>query len=57
MLMPLNPLLQKIKRGEIKMKKLSCPTKKIRQYVLAIFIYLAIVITLLFTIIRIKTKI
>ena len=39
------------------MKKLSCPTKKIRQYVLAIFIYLAIVITLLFTIIRIKTKI
>lgn len=57
MLMPLNPLLQEIKRGEIKMKKLNCPTKKIRQYILAIFIYLAIVITLLFTIIRIKTKI
>jgi hypothetical protein len=39
------------------MKKLSCPARKIRQYFLAIFIYLAIVITLLFTILRIKTKI
>lgn len=39
------------------MKKLNCPTKKIRHYLLAIFIYLAIVTTLVFTIIRIKLKI
>ena len=39
------------------MKKLQCPMIKVRQLVLAIFIYLAIVLTLLFTIIRIKTKI
>jgi hypothetical protein len=54
---PLNPFYKKIKRGEIKMKKLQCPLIKLRQLVLAIFIYLAIVGAILFTILRIKTKI
>lgn len=36
------------------MKKISCPVKPLRQYVFAIFIYLAIIGTILFTILKIR---
>jgi len=47
------PYIQK-KRGEIKMKKLSCPAKKLRQYIFAVFVYLAILGTLIFTLFKIR---
>jgi|GEM_PF-2321689 hypothetical protein len=36
------------------MKKLSCPAKKLRQLVFAIFVYLAILGTLIFTLLKIR---